>query len=256
MLTIIDRSTRWAEAVPMRSTTAVECANAVIAAWVSRFGVPDVVTSDRGPQFTSAVWAVLCNKLHIQHLQTTAYHPQSNGMVEWFHRQLKDALRARECGAEWAAHLPWVLLGLRAAPKEDSAISSAELVYGSPLRLPGQLPDKSAVAEGTAVPPAVHEGLPTRQQRSGGEPARPTIPEPLRGATHVYVRRGNAGPPLTSLYSGPYVVRRREPKFFTLIIGGKHETVSVDRLKQHKGLKQVSPAKPPSRGRPPKTAAR
>ncbi len=48
-------------------------------------------------------------------------------MVERFHRQLKDALRARECGAEWAAHLPWALLGLRAAPKEDSAISSAEL---------------------------------------------------------------------------------------------------------------------------------
>ncbi len=94
ILTIIHRTTRWAEAVPMRSTTAVDCANTVIAAWVSRFGVPDVVTSDRGPQFTSAVWAVLCDKLNILHLQTTAYHPQSNGMVERFHRQLKNALRA------------------------------------------------------------------------------------------------------------------------------------------------------------------
>jgi hypothetical protein len=52
----------------MRSTTAVECANTVIADWVSRFGVPDVVTSDRGPQFTSAVWAILCDKLNILHL--------------------------------------------------------------------------------------------------------------------------------------------------------------------------------------------
>ena len=256
ILTIIDRSLRWAEAVPMRSTTAVDCANTVIAAWVSRFGVPDVVTSDRGPQFTSAVWAVLCVKLNILHNQTTAYQPQSNGMVERFHRQLKDALRARECVAEWAAHLPWVLLGLRAAPKEDSAVSSAELVYGSPLRLPGQLLDRTAVAEGAAVPPAVRAGLPTRLHQSAGERPPPAIPKALSGATHVYIRKGNTGPPLTPLYSGPYVVRRREPKFFIHIIGGKHETVSVERLKAHRGIKMVSPASPPTRGRPPKSAAR
>jgi hypothetical protein len=36
-------------------------------------------------------------------------------------------------------HLPWVLLGLRAAPKEEPAVSIAELVTGSPLIIPGQL---------------------------------------------------------------------------------------------------------------------
>ena len=40
-------------------------------------------------------------------------------MVERAHRQLKDALRAREAGAEWPDHLAWVLMGLRAAPKES-----------------------------------------------------------------------------------------------------------------------------------------
>jgi hypothetical protein len=59
-------------------------------------------------------------------------------MVEHFHRLLKETLRCHNCGADWAAHLPWVLMGLRAAPKEDSGLSSAELVYGQALRLPGQ----------------------------------------------------------------------------------------------------------------------
>jgi len=49
-------------------------------------------------------------------------------MVERAHRALKDALRARLAGSDWLAHLPYVLLGLRATPKEDSNISAAELV--------------------------------------------------------------------------------------------------------------------------------
>jgi hypothetical protein len=52
----------------------------------------------------------------MQHVQTTAYHPQSNDLVEHFHRRLKDALKARLAGPTWTAHLHWVLLGLHATP--------------------------------------------------------------------------------------------------------------------------------------------
>ena len=92
-------------------------------------------------KFTSEIWTELCSCLGIKHSPTTAYHPQANGMVERYHRQLKDALRARLAGADWYHHLPWVLLGLRSAHEEDSAVSSAEMVYVSPLTLPGQFLD-------------------------------------------------------------------------------------------------------------------
>ena len=95
IFTIIDRTSRWVEAVPLPSTSAAACATALCSAWVCRFGVPDSLTSDRGPQFTSAVWAALCGFLGTDHSPTTAYHPQSNGMVERWHRRLKDTLRAR-----------------------------------------------------------------------------------------------------------------------------------------------------------------
>ncbi len=65
--------------------------------------------------------------------------PQSNGMVERTHRQIKDALCARLEDGRWPEHPPWVLFGLRAASKEDCAISPAELVFGAPLTLTGQL---------------------------------------------------------------------------------------------------------------------
>jgi transposase InsO family protein len=98
LLTVIDGSTRWLEAVPPKGIEAATCADAFIAGWVCRFGVPAIVTTDRGTQFSSALWSLVCRRLGIQHNMTTAYHPQANGMVERAHRQLKDALRARLAG--------------------------------------------------------------------------------------------------------------------------------------------------------------
>jgi hypothetical protein len=113
LFTMVDRTTRWPEVVPLSSTTTAYCAHALLTGWIQRFGVPSTITSDRGPQFTSAVWAALCSLLSINRSTTTAYHPQSNSIVERFHRRLKDALRARAAGADWMKHLSLVLLGVR-----------------------------------------------------------------------------------------------------------------------------------------------
>jgi transposase InsO family protein len=76
--------------------------------------------------------------LNIQHSPTTAYHPQSNGLVERFHSRLKDVLQSRAVAVDWHNHLPWVMLGIRASFREDSEFSPAEVVFGSQLILPGQ----------------------------------------------------------------------------------------------------------------------
>ena len=251
IFTVIDRTTRWPEAILLRSTTAVDCAEALTSGWIARFGVPDIITSDRGVQFTSAIWEILCKTLRIKHVQTTAYHPQSNGLVERFHRQLKNALKARACGVDWAKHLPWVLLGIRAAPKEDSAVSAAELVYGTQLSLPGQLLHTEEVpADSTRERVETALQSFTGATRTYAEVVR-EVPKELSGVSHVYVRRGAVGPPLTQCYSGPYEVLERGPKFFKLQIGKLVEVVSADRLKPHTGLGPVSSADPPRRGRPP-----
>jgi hypothetical protein len=51
------------EAVPLSETSAVACAKALTFIWISRFGVPETITSDRGPQFTSNLWLLLCEML-------------------------------------------------------------------------------------------------------------------------------------------------------------------------------------------------
>ena len=62
-------------------------------------------------------------------------------MIERFQRQLKAALRAYPDQQRWREYVPIVLLGCCAAIKEDLGYSPAELVYGVPLSLPGQMPN-------------------------------------------------------------------------------------------------------------------
>ena len=116
LLTIIDRTTRLPEAIPINKTSTSECAKTLIRHWISRFGVQLDMTSDRGPQFTSVLWNDIADKLGISIHRTCAYHPQSNGLAERFHRLLEAALKAHLHGPYWVDELPWVLLGLRTVP--------------------------------------------------------------------------------------------------------------------------------------------
>ncbi len=242
LFTMVDRSTRWAEAVPLASVSTADCAAALFTGWVSRFGVPELLTSDRGAQFTSAVWTALCSKLGIRHVPTTAYHPQSNGMVERFHRQLKNSLRSRLCGPDWSSHLPWVLLGLRAAPKEDSGTSSAEMVYGAALTLPGQflsVPEPPAEDFLTSLQEIVRGFQPPPMRLP---PRRSEVPGELLRARFVFVRRECSGSSLEPLFDGPFEVERS---------GGKSEAITVDRHKPYLGEAPPTVAVLPRKGRPP-----
>ena len=248
LLTIVDRTTRWPEAVPLTNITAETCADSFTTHWVARFGVPGTITTDRGSQFSGAVWECMCRTLGIRHIMTTAYHPQSNGLVERFHRRLKEALRARQCGDAWVDHLPWALLGIRSAPKEISGISSAEAVYGVPLALPGQA-QGPAGAQVDPPPPVIAARTPTYAEVAMG---KPTV---LQKVEFVYVRRGPVGTSFSPVYSGPYRILSKRGKVYELEMGDKIEMVTADRLKPHTGTPPVV-AVPPQRGRPPGTGGK
>ena len=118
-----------------------------ISTWVSMFGVPALLTSYLPVHILHLVGALF----HPGYFEDSDYsfHPQSNGMIERFHRSLKSSLRARLAGSDWLSHLPLVMLGLRSSPKDDSGFSPAEAVYSSPLSLPGEF------LEHTEFPPDV-----------------------------------------------------------------------------------------------------
>jgi len=55
----------------------------------ARFGLPDKLISDRGPQFDSEFWKELCDALQIKHAMTTAWHPQTNGGTECVNHEIQ-----------------------------------------------------------------------------------------------------------------------------------------------------------------------
>ena len=259
LLTVVDRFTRWPEVIPIRDTSAITLARALLFNWVARFGTPLIITSDRGTQFTSALWSQLSALLGTDLRHTSAYHPQANGMVERFHRDLKAALRARLRGPTWTDDLPWVLLGLRTSPKEDIHASSAELVYGQVLTVPGDFiaPPSDSTTTKEFLQRLRHDVSTLRPTPASRHcKLRSYVPTSLQEAEYVFVRHDAHRKPLQCVYDGPYHVLERNQKTFVLDIGGKRDTVTIDRLKRaftDPSLPTLV-AKPPTRGRPRKSS--
>lgn len=61
--------------------------------WISRYGVPDTITTDQGRQFESTLFWVTSNILALRRIRTTAYHSAANGLVERLHRVFKAAIK-------------------------------------------------------------------------------------------------------------------------------------------------------------------
>ncbi|XP_064081898.1 uncharacterized protein LOC135198258 [Macrobrachium nipponense] len=122
----------------MSEATADACAEALLSSWISRFGVPDHITTDRGTAFTSELWTSLACLMGTKHHITTAFNPAANDMVERTHHSLKASLMAHCTGPDWKAQLLWVLLGLRTAPRANCNLSPAEKVYCETLTVLGE----------------------------------------------------------------------------------------------------------------------
>ncbi|GFU87476.1 hypothetical protein TNCV_2446101 [Trichonephila clavipes] len=195
-LTMIDRFSKWPEAQPLKDIFAETVAEAFFSSWVSRFGTPAILTTDRGRQFESSLFKALSKLLGVQKCRTTGYHPQANGMIEELHRPLKSAIKCHAT-ERWTEVLPIILLGLRASLKEDILCTPAELVFGTTIRLPGEMFDSS-------------------------KPDDDVVNFVSKLKSHMLRR------PLQQPYDGPFKVLQRKDKVFFL---DKRVSVSIDRCK-------------------------
>lgn len=143
------------------------------------------------------------------------------------------SVRARLTTLNWLDEPPWVLLGIRTAPKEGLHCSLAELVYSTPLTVPGDFVAVSQVQKDSAILPHLRElvrkftPVPTTYHRH----SKASLPKDLRSSEYVFIRCDAHRTPLQRPYEGPFHVLERGPKFFKINFGGGTDTVTVDCLK-------------------------
>ncbi|XP_064107936.1 uncharacterized protein LOC135216494 [Macrobrachium nipponense] len=137
---------------------------------------------------------------------TIAYHPESNSLIERFHRTLKAACMSHYNSSTWYLQLPWVLLGLRTTPKEGLHLSAAEMI-------PGEFfPDNDTSPDIIGLQTIVAKLAPCLPSY---RPNKKTfILKDLHMATHIFIRTDAVCPPLTQTYTVPYWVLNRKQKAF------------------------------------------
>ena len=140
LLTIMCVTTRFVEAVPLRSITAKSMIDALLK-FFTTFGLPQEVQTDQGTNFLAKVFNDAMRDLGIKHTVSSAYHPQSQGVLERFHRTLKELLRCYCIGEphDWPSGVPFVLFAIRDAVHESLGFTPFELVFGHEVRGPMKL---------------------------------------------------------------------------------------------------------------------
>lgn len=94
VFTVVDRFSRLCCFIPIKSDfSASDVAQAFFENWICRYGVPTKIISDRDSKFTSNFWKSLLKVLQCKLALSTAYHPQTDGLSERFHRTILQVLR-------------------------------------------------------------------------------------------------------------------------------------------------------------------
>ena len=142
MLVIIDNFSRFPEVYPVRDLNTSTLLKH-FRDWISRYGYPDSVLSDRGSQFESKLFRNYCAQFGIAKKRTTAYHPQGNGLCERFNgtiwRKIQVLTRVHNCPINrWPELLPIALFDYRNSVHGATGYTPFELVFQYAVR--SQLP--------------------------------------------------------------------------------------------------------------------
>lgn len=135
LFVIVDYFSRFTEAIVMKTITARRTIQALHETF-SRFGVPESIRSDNGPQFISEEFKSYCKEYGITLLKTTPYWPQANGEVERANKTILKHLKiSQETGSDdWMWDLRSFLLMYNSTPHASTGVAPSTLMFGRVLR--------------------------------------------------------------------------------------------------------------------------
>ncbi len=129
---------RWPEAFAVPSIDAPVIADLFVNEILGRHGAPRILLSDRGTNFLSKLIAEMSHLVNTEKVNTTAFHPQCNGLTVRMNQSLAHTLSMYVYAdqRDWDTHIPAALFAYRVSPSEVTGESPFFLLYGRQPRLP------------------------------------------------------------------------------------------------------------------------
>ena len=150
LLTIMCVSTRFPEAIPLTSITAPKISKALVN-FYTLVGLPKEIQSDQGSNFMSGLFQQVVFQLGAKQIKSSAYHPKSQGALEWFHSTLENMIRTYCLDNEndWDEGISLLLFAVRESVQESLCFSPFELVFGHSVCGPLKLLKETWLSENT-----------------------------------------------------------------------------------------------------------
>eukprot|EP00731_Ephydatia_muelleri_P010462 Em0005g1048a len=214
-LVVVDAFSKWIEIKPQRSTTTSGTVKALREIFC-RFGLPRVIVSDNGPQFSSQEFKQFCDSNNIVHIRSTPYHPKTNGLAERAVRTFKERFLASQGSTDDVElRLQRFLLSYRNTPHKSTGRAPAEMLMGRKLQTKLDLlkPDSLSYMDQAVVKQKLYhdQGAKLRIFRDGEE---------------VWVQR-----PTSKGYDEGIIVRRTGDVSYLVETGGQVKRKHADQLR-------------------------
>ena len=137
---IVDRCSGLLEAIAVRDMSAKTVADILWSRWITRFGVPEKIISDRGPAFSNILMEEFQKRMGFSLTKISPYHPRANGGIERHHRTLhENLLLYTKKSSSRDKNLDAFVFFMRNTVRDGEGYSPAYLAFGTELRVPADL---------------------------------------------------------------------------------------------------------------------
>ena len=138
ILVIIDHFTKYARAAALPNQKKETLAAALLNEWISIFGAPHQLHTDRGTNMESGLMHELCDMLNIDKTKTSVAHPQGDGCCERQNQTLINLVHtyAADDPTQWDKYLNIVMLGYNSTVHASTGLEPNRLMLGKNVNMP------------------------------------------------------------------------------------------------------------------------
>nr|KYP38879.1 Pro-Pol polyprotein [Cajanus cajan] len=138
ILVAIDYFTKWVEAIPLKEVEQKDIIDFVEDHIITRFGIPQTITTNQGTIFTGRKVARYAESRGIKLITSTPYYAQTNGQVDAVNKLIISLIKRHISGKprNWHETLVQILWAYRNSPRDATKTTPYKLVYGHDAVLP------------------------------------------------------------------------------------------------------------------------